>query len=326
MVVVLGLAWPAAGCSSEPDTEPSDAGRPVTSATASAETVPDFPVAGVESRQQARLVMPGGPDWLVADTAGVWVKRDSGYVDLVDPATTEVVRSVEVGGDLCQGIGAGFGAIWTCSGTDVVRVDPQSGEVTARLPLNKAFEQGNLATGFDRLWVLIGDGSTLAGVDPASGTVTTTVDLGVRGTDLGVGAAGLWVASKPDDTVVRVDPDRAEVMVEVGDIDSPVAVSVTDEVWIGAAASTVRLDPATGEPVTTSPIGTGGYGGLAVTRDAVWVRSPNRFLVRLDPSDGRAVEGFTADTPSGGSVLVAFGSVWATAFDDDVLFRVRPTG
>ncbi len=318
-----GRTGDADGASGEPA---GTTGAGTTSAQPSA--APEgFPVLPVEARQQARLRIIGGPDWIAADAHGVWVKRDSGQVDLIDPDTDEVTASVEVdvGGQLCQGIGAGLGAVWTCAGSDIVRIDPESRMVTARHSVGKAFSQGHLATGGGRLWVLTGDGSTLVGIEPTTGAVATTVPLGVRGADLAFGDAGLWVVSTLDDQVVRVDPDRAEVTLRVPDLQSPVSLAVTDQLWVGTMSGTLRLDPATGDVLATAPIGTGRDGGVAVADDAVWVRSAERFLVRLDPTDARPVEGFSSDTPSGGDLTVAFGSLWTSAFDDATVFRL-PAG
>jgi hypothetical protein len=65
-------------------------------------------------------------------------------------------------------------------------------------------------------------------------------------------------------------------------------------------------------------------GGLAVASDAVWLRTDGRFLRRIDPATAAVIEEIQAPEKSGGSVLVAFGSVWATAYDDEVLYRLDP--
>jgi streptogramin lyase len=285
-----------------------------------------YPVTDVADRQDARLRIDS-PDWLATDGTSLWVKRDDGSVERIDPETNEVISTVDNDGAHCAGIGVGFGSVWTCSvageAPHVARYDAETGELQATIPVVKAAIQGHLATGFDHVWVLTGDGSTLVGIDPETDAPAVTVDLGIRGTDLETGEAGLWVVSTLDDQVLRIDPDTGEVVHRVTEVLKPTAVSVTDDVWVAAQLSTNQIDPDTGEVVVTSEIGTGANGGIAVTDDAVWVRSAKRFLVRLDPTDGQPVEGFSsADTPSAGSVLVAFGSVWATAYDDEALFRI----
>jgi hypothetical protein len=65
-------------------------------------------------------------------------------------------------------------------------------------------------------------------------------------------------------------------------------------------------------------------GAVHSTNDAVWVRSAgDDWLTHIDPETGEVVEVIEApDYPSGGDVLVLGKSVWATAFNDDVLVRL----
>jgi outer membrane protein assembly factor BamB len=258
---------------------------------------------------------------MAVDDDGVWVKRDDGTVDRIAPDTGDIAVTATVSGEPCQGVGAGLGAVWACAGADVVRIDPQTGEVMATLAVGKTFSQGHLVTAFDQLWILTGDGSTLVGVDPRTGEPVTTVPLGARGTDVAVGDAGLWVVSQVDGQVLRVDP-AGTVAVRVTGLPRPTAVAVTDQVWVAAVGGTSRIDPATGEVQASTDIGAGLEGGLAIAPDGVWVRSADRFLIRLDPDTAEPVAGVTADVESSGDIVVAFDSVWTTAYDDAALFRL----
>jgi hypothetical protein len=295
-----------------------------TSAAPSTSVAPEgFPVVSADAVQEQRWRLPGGPDALAVDDFGVWVKHDDGTVVHVVADTGDVDVTTEIDGDLCAGLGVGLGWVWACAGPGIARIDPESGDVDAVLPVEKAFSQIHLVTGFDRLWVLSGDGTVLAGIDPDTGAAVTTVPLGARGSDLAVGAAGLWVVSSLDGQVLRIDP-AGRVDLRVPDLDEPVALAVTDTVWIGAAGETRQIDPDTGETLVSSEIGTGREGSVAADADGVWVRSAERFVVRLDPGTGAPVAGVSADVESAGDVIVAFGSVWTTAYDDAALFRLPP--
>jgi outer membrane protein assembly factor BamB len=310
------------GCSSSEAENPAadSSAAPSTSATTS--TAPEgFPVVAADAVQEQRWRLPGGPDALAVDDAGVWVKHDDGTVVHVDAATGEVDVTTQVEGDTCQGLGSGLGWVWACAGPGLARIDPATGEIDDVLPVEKAFSQIHLVTGFDRLWVLSGDGTSLVGVDPGSGAAVTTVPLGARGSDVAVGAAGLWVVSALDGQVLRVDP-AGTVALRVTDLGEPVALSVSDTVWVGATGETRELDPTTGTTLVSSAIGTGRDGSVAEGEGAVWVRSTDRFLVRLDPATGMPTGGVSADVDSGGDTVVAFGSVWTTAYDDAALFRI----
>ena len=58
----------------------------------------------------------------------------------------------------------------------------------------------------------------------------------------------------------------------------------------------------------------------------MWVRGDQRtFLTAIDPVRHRVVYQISADDlPSGGEVLGVGGQLWATAFDDATVVRLRP--
>jgi hypothetical protein len=64
--------------------------------------------------QEASIRLPGNPDWLAPHGGFVWVKRDDGIVTRIDPAANRPngeVRADTKSEQLCQGIGAGGGAV-----------------------------------------------------------------------------------------------------------------------------------------------------------------------------------------------------------------------
>lgn len=310
MAGVASIALVAVACGgSGDDSEQADS---ATSRPAPSEPAEAAPV---------RLDLPS-PDWLAADDEFVYVKLDGGAVLRLDPETADTLGTTQIGGDLCQGLGVGFGAVWSCRGTDIVRIDPSTDEVVATIPVGKAAEQGNLVAGFGRLWVLVGDGSELVGIDPATNLAGAPIPLGVRGTDVAVDDEHVWVTSGPDDVVVRVDPASGAVEGQVDGLSDPRVIDATAALWVGAAGSTVRIDPDTLRVTATVPHGPGREGAIAADDNDLWVRSADRFLVRVDATDATIVDEIVEDLDSGGDVLVAFGAVWATAYDDATLIRL----
>lgn len=314
---VLAACAAVAGCA-------SGASPPVDSSAASPAAGP-VPPAVPTGPGTVRLSLPGGPDWLAADDRFVYVRRDVGRIDRVDPATTEVVASVEVPGDDCQGLGVAFGSVWTCRGREVVRLDLAAGTVVAAIAVDKAPIQGTLAGGFDRLWVLVGDGSRLVGIDPATDAPDPPIELGLRGTDLAVGEGAVWVVSHLAGALVRVDPVSRQVTARVDGIGAMFSVAVGEGAVWASGPATVAVAPDTAEVTATYDVGAGYGGALAVDGDSVLVRSQDEFLREIDTATGevRAVEPRPADVDSEGDVLVAFGSVWVTANDQEVLLRLE---
>ena len=307
LVLTLALASACGG-----GDEDSDAAEPSTAEAA---------ITPVEDVLVAQLTLAGDPDWLAADEHGVWVQRASGEITLIDPATSEEAGSVSVGPmDLCSGLGASYGAIWTCVGSDVARIDPETFEVVAQLAVNKQAVQGHLVGGFDRVWVLTSDGSGLVGIDPATNQVETEFELPARCSDVSLGEDALWLPCRVDDRVLKVDPLSGEVLLDLA-VDNPTFVAVDGDVWVGTSTATKRLDPETGEVLVEA--GAGADGGVALDGDSVWVRNLEEFLVRLDRETGERVQEITAtDLTSPGDLLVLEGEVWTTAYDDQLLFRI----
>jgi DNA-binding beta-propeller fold protein YncE len=291
-----------------------DDAAPSTTTTAAAVAVDDL----------VRTEITGGPDWLAADDEFVYVKRDSGAVDQVDPATGEVLATFEIGeNQLCQGIGAGFGSVWTCFGTDVVRIDPATGEIVATIEAGKTAEQGHLGIGFDRVWVLQGDGSTLVGIDPTTNELGEPLPLEVRGADLIVDDAGIWVVSALEDALVQVDPSGA-LLHRVDGLTEPRALSLGDGVlWVADTVAVHDVDPATGTIRATYEGGIGRSGAVAADESGVWVRR-GAEVRHLDGATGSEDELLTLDLagPSPGDMIVAFDAVWTAASEDAALFRI----
>ena len=104
------------------------------------------------------------------------------------------------------------------------------------IPAQKLAGQGHLATGFERVWVLQGDGSTLAGIDPETERVDAPFTLPVRGTDVAIGSDAVWVVSALDDAVVAIDPTDGTVRHHIDGFDRPAMLSIRDGVvWVEGA-------------------------------------------------------------------------------------------
>ncbi len=319
----------ATGCSGDDDSVASDTTEPAPATAAStistATVVAPTAVATTQPLPTEGLIAEievlGGPDWLEADEHGVWAKLDNGSLVLISPATNAIADTidVDVGGELCQGLGAGDGSIWACSGTGVARIDASHPEVLSVLPVNKAYNQGELGVAEGQLWVLQGDGSTLMGYLTDTQDEWSRFALPVRGTDLGVGEAGLWVLSSVDGAVVHVDMDTGRASDTIA-LAGPLDVAVDHEVWVATSNETVRID-AGGAIDLRVPVGIGGSGSIVLTPGEVWIRNLDPLLTRVDRTTGEIIDTYTAEVTSGGDSVYAFGSVWTSAADDATIFR-----
>jgi hypothetical protein len=320
----------AAGCSSGDDDAATDTTEPTATTTAPSTisatvvattlvvaTTQPLPTEGLI----AEIEVLGGPDWLEADEHGVWAKLDNGSLVLIAPATNSIADTVDVdvGGELCQGLGAGDGSIWACSGTGVARIDASHPEVLSVLPVNKAYTQGEIGVAEGQLWVLQGDGSILMGYLTDTQDEWSRFSLPVRGTDLGVGEAGLWVLSSVDGAVVHVDMDTGRASDTIA-LTGPLDVAVDHEVWVATSNETVRIDAA-GAIDLRVPVGIGASGSIVLTPGEVWIRNLDPLLTRVNRTTGEVIDTYTADVTSGGDSVYAFESVWTSAADDATIFR-----
>jgi hypothetical protein len=130
-------------------------------------------------------------------------------VSVIDPAKTAELKRLRLGGrGLCQGIGAGGGAVWSCSPDssgnldNVLRLDPSSGRVKW-FEVGKRPDQGHLDVASDRVWVITDAG--LVGLDTKTGRADPPIDLQVPGTNLAAADDGAYVVSRGAGAVVAVD-------------------------------------------------------------------------------------------------------------------------
>lgn len=235
-------------------------------------------------RVTLRVLLRGGPP-VVADGLGaIWAVDGVGEVHRLDRRTGRVRARISVGGRLFN-VWIGAGSVWTMddgAGT-VVRIDPGTNRVTARLPVGDgpsdiAFAGGaayvinhrtrvlvriDLGSGRvepvatlpgdaperlellgGRLWVT-GRGTDLFEVDPASGDVLRTIEIGASGVDLAVARGAVWVpvrtgAADPRGfptiaRVVRIDPGTGAVTTVVrarGRVDVHGIASDGRTVWL----------------------------------------------------------------------------------------------
>lgn len=64
-------------------------------------------------------------------------------------------------------------------------------------------------------------------------------------------------------------------------------------------------------------------GDFFVPGDVIWVRQKDGFLFRINPDSNEIVEHRRVVEPfSGGTVIVTYDSIWGTAYDDSLLFRL----
>jgi outer membrane protein assembly factor BamB len=227
-------------------------------------------------------------------------------------------------------LASGFGSAWVggVEHGEVVRLDARTHRVVARIRVGKL--PSGIVTTSDAVWVLTNPrnrATTLVRIDPASNAVTDRVPVPAPAESVVPELLGddraLWVLGW--DSGVRYDVNRdAATRVTWGLEDGAFARAfglAGDDLWIRAEdGQLLRFGAHTGDrsAQASSPPG---VANLAVIPGAgVVVANADGTLTRIDGSTGRVLwsarpaEGSTGETGSGrtgGTVLIAGGTVWA---------------
>jgi YVTN family beta-propeller protein len=152
------------------------------------------------------IPLPAVPVAIAADSSAAWVATADGQVLQVSQKRQRVTATIDAGGPLgfSQTIAVGPGGVWLADAFDeqIVRIDPKSRRVMARIPAGAAT---TLAVTGDAVWALSSLG--LLRIDPAQDRVVAVApdpDLR-RARLLAAGAGAVWTAAWS--SVSRIDPE-----------------------------------------------------------------------------------------------------------------------
>lgn len=277
-----------------------------------------------------------------ASLVGLWVGFRSGGIGRevtpgeppdLQPRVTAVVPV----GSFPRDIAIGEGAVWVsvpAQGPDeddlIVRVDPVTNEVAARIPMEDYIDE--LAAGEGGIWGVGVEGSGadltlyVVRIDPATNEVVATI-RDVSG-PLAVGEGALWAvdragarAGPEGSSLLRIDPATNEVEATI-----PLGVAAWDieigegYVWIlplepgPGEGNVLQVDPATNEIVARIEIPIPGtVFAPAVGEGSAWVPvccvDNELTLVRVDVGTSR-IMGEPITVEAGAPFAVAAGHVW----------------
>ena len=223
--------------------------------------------------------------------------------------------TIDIGGTPWQ-LRATDDAIWASVGTQLVRIDPATNEVTQRIDVPDAGSSCPDCTGGDRgSWRFAIDGRAAwvsFHIDGASLVRKISLDDGLiiadipiesnGGEDVAVAFGSVWVSTCHASQVVRIDPTSNEVVGTVSAEDGPnlgdcnaMFLGVgAESVWTafgggatGRVAYVVRIDPDTLGTTTIHPQSGPSCGHMAVADDDLWVANcpglTGQSIAQIDP-------------------------------------------
>jgi outer membrane protein assembly factor BamB len=265
-----------------------------------------------------RLPVAGSLGPVITAFGSVWAVDPNGRLIRLDPRTEQVAGSLDVPGRTT--LGAAGGSLWVNDEHNLIRIDPKSGDVQARIPLRTPhgdqFVPDSWVVAGDKVWFLGVDG--LLRIDLRRSVADRFVPVDTAGVSRGglVHGDTLWVLAR-NDRLLRLD---ARTGARLGSLrvtwppDAGLAQdSGVDLTWRGFQGRLARVDVESGRELWARNMG-GSINWWTATGPDVWVHiSSGRgrdHLVRLDARTGRVVA--SVELPDFGvtSMTVASGRVW----------------
>jgi virginiamycin B lyase len=242
-----------------------------------------------------------------------------------------VAASIRVGGQLSV-VRADAAGVWVQRDREVVRVDPRTNQVTARLPMSPPGSELG-AVGDGSLWLTQVAQGTVTRVDPATGRTVATIRVpgaeAPRGIEVAVGPSAVWVTydlGLGGGIIARVDPATNTVAATVRIPDLPGELAIGDRAVLvrtdTRSSVAYQIDPATNRVAAKVPV-CRGSNAVASGAGAFWITCDEGTLLRVDPVAHRvaASVGLGGQAGSAGWVAADGSVVWVANLGD-TLFRV----
>ncbi len=212
---------------------------------------------------------------LVVSAGVVWVTdTDRQVIHRIDAATTTIIDSIPIEGRP-EDIDIRNGIVWVSNPelSSVFRFSEQTGEAIGN-PVVLADEPVSLemAAGDGTTWVLV-DERELVSIDPATGSIDATEELGA--TDIAIGDGHLWALGLGGE-LIDLDPITAEPVRSIPTTAAPGSdlTAGAGALWIANRTTSTlsKYSIETLEPLGESPIA-GRYLDMTLGEGVMWVLS-----------------------------------------------------
>jgi streptogramin lyase len=270
------------------------------------------------------------PAWLAFTDAVLLPNSEAHTLDRIDPKAKEAKFGDPIAGvrKPCAGLVNAFNSLWTgdCAGGELVRIDPKTAKVTAKIASGIGSAKIALAATADSIWLLSDSRGTLSRIDPLQNEVVAELRVPADCTSLAFGETALWVACPADNRVLRIDPltNLVDKSIEVSARPEAIAIGETS-VWVLCAkdGKLDRIDLKTNKVAKTIELGAPAAGGsVAIGENFVWVGMPGFPLTRIDPATDKVVQQFYGE--EGGLLRVGLNFVWLVNREAGTLWKLDP--
>ena len=342
--VLVGITMAACGDSDEADNRgasrtstarnvtPGAPTMPASPATVGATTMSQTTAAPTVALERLPLVgqqeveAKGGPGILAATDDTLWIElHRASHLARLDPETMTVELLTEVPAHCF--ISAADGVIWTTIHREnlVTRTDAETG-ITTLIAMPHACGLKATPKG---VWVADPTDGLVHRLDPQTGDVVETIDVPDAPANMSLVGDLLFVTGEGGGGWLAViDVASGDVVHSHG---WPEIARFDDLApGFGAVWATGRgdprlfeLDPVTGDVIRTIAIG-GNPSGIAIGEDALWITLLKGQLLRVDPATHQITGAWSSDYTWLASPVLAFGSLWMTSLEENVVIRVDP--
>lgn len=260
----------------------------------------------------------------------VWVtSATDGTLSRIDPRTEMVSGEPLRLPRGIAGVTIGGGSVWVSSPrrSEVLRVDTDSGQVTARIDVGG--RPGAIVTGGGRIWVADDAGGGVTAINVVGGRIYKRgIAPHVAPLRLAVGAGAIWVSSATTGSVRRIDLTTATAAAPIPAGRGPAGVTVGGGlVWVANSRADLvtRVDPAT-HTLVGLPIPVGERpGGIDAGTESVWVaNSADGTVSRIGIEDGETEGDPISVGADPGAISVGSEAIWVANNGDGTVTRIEP--
>ena len=276
----------------------------------------------------ARLALANSGGAVASGFSSLW---------LTDPGTGRVLRvglngavaaAIPIRGALVT-VEAGAGAVWALTDERVIRIDPATNRVAARitLPLPTGSYGGMIASG-GALWV--GNGSEVLRVDPRTNTIDKHVSVEHAGQAArgGAGDGRELYTLRGDGVLDTLDARTGNRVAAVRPaVEGLPGVAAGGTVFLGNGSGVAAVDSRTGRLRWRTSLGVSRINGATYGNDALWVQGTpvsgtRDQLWRLDPRTGHVTAALPLPDFGATGMITTAGKLWIMS-PAGVLIQIR---
>jgi virginiamycin B lyase len=243
----------------------------------------------------------------------------------VHPATNRIAATVQVPGEACSGLAAGFGSIWVpiCgSKPALVRIDEAKNIISATLPIAPAGPEGGIACSDDSVWLVSDKNGTLNRIDPVT-NIRQRISIPAGSFNPIFSHGTVWITGIESGVLTAVDAPSGRVLVSIRVGPKPRFLTAGGgSIWIlnQGDGSVTRVDEQTRKVIDTIRVAIPGVGGdIGYGAEPVWPTIFDVPLTRIDAKTNTVVKQWIGK--GGDSLRVGFGSLWLTDYKEGLLLR-----